>query len=173
MKIHRIINQNDKWYKEFHSFYTVSFPIHEQRNEIQQTEAFADGRYHLDCYIEDNRLQAFVAYWDFQTYSYIEHLAVHPDLRGQSVGTKILSQFINAASSLVLLEIDPVIDEVSAKRFRFYQHLGFIENPYPHYHPAYDKRFEPHHLTVLTYPRVISQDEYNRFYDDLSNVVMS
>jgi len=172
MKIHRIIDQNDKWYKEFHSFYTVSFPVHEQRNEEQQTEAFADERYHLNCYVADNRLLAFIAYWDFCTYSYIEHLAVHPDFRGQSVGTKVLSEFISAGSSLILLEIDPVIDEVSAKRFRFYQQLGFIENPYEHFHPAYDQRFEPHCLTVLTCPRAILQDEYSQFQDDLENIVM-
>lgn len=172
MIIHRILEPNDKWYKEFRSFYVDSFPIYEQRDEEQQICALKDERYYLNCYIQDDRLLAFVAYWDFQTYCYIEHLAVHPFSRGQSVGTKMLSEFLMTGFPLVLLEIDPVIDEISTKRFRFYQQLGFVENPYPHYHPAYDPQFEPHQLTVLSAPKAISRDEYNQFYQDLSNVVM-
>lgn len=172
MKIHRILERHDRWYTDFLSFYIDSFPVYEQRNEEQQVHALRDDRYHLDCYIGDNRLLAFIAYWDFQAYCYIEHLAVHPYYRGQSVGTKVLSGFMNADFPHVLLEIDPVVDDISAKRYRFYQQLGFVENPYIHFHPAYDRRFEPHKLTVLSAPDAISQDEYNRFQNDLEGVVM-
>lgn len=170
--MHRILTQKDSRYPLFREFYAVSFPVHELRNEQQQMEALSDDRYHLDCYVEDNRLMAFIAYWDFQTYYYIEHFAVHPDFRGQSIGSKILSEFMAVNDLPVLLEIDPVVDEISAKRFRFYQQLGFVENPYEHFHPAYDKCFKPHHLTVLTAPKAISTEEYERFYGDLRDIVM-
>ncbi|MDR2918505.1 MAG: GNAT family N-acetyltransferase [Tannerella sp.] len=173
MNIHRISERNDQWYTDFLSFYTDSFPIYEQRNEEQQIHALRDDRYHLDCYIEDSRLLAFIAYWDFRTYCYIEHLAVHPHWRGRSIGKKVLLRFMNDYSPYVLLEIDPVIDDISAKRFRFYQQLGFVENPYSHFHPAYDQHFEPHQLTVLSAPDVISQDEYKQFQNDLEKIVMN
>lgn len=156
----------------FRSFYTVSFPPYEQRDEEQQAQALSDERYHLEGYIRDGRLQAFIAYWDFDAYYYIEHFAVHPDLRGQSVGSTVLSGFM-ANAPLILLEIDPVTDAVSAQRFRFYERLGFVENPYLHIHPAYDTRFDPHPLTILTAPRAISPEEYQRFYRDLTEIILA
>ncbi len=34
----------------------------------------------------------------------------------------------------VILEIDPIIDEISQKRWSFYQHCGFQQNEYIHAH---------------------------------------
>lgn len=174
MEIVRLTSADALPYKAFREIYDISFPIFEQRTEQQQTDAFADSRYHLDCYTgnEPGRLQGFIAYWRFEDYTYVEHFAIHPDERGKGLGGQILSNLIEQESGRVLLEIDPVMDEISAARLRFYRSYGFVENPYAHIHPAYRKEYPDHSLVVLSTGGMMSNAEYEVFASDLNLIVM-
>lgn len=123
-------------------------------------------------YRDKETLAAFIGVWDFDGYIYIEHFAVNPLLRGQGLGTELLKEFIDKTEKIVLLEIDPLVDEVSRARLRFYERCGFYVNTFEHQHPPYRKEFDPHRLIVLTTQRTISKEEYLRFNDDLKSIVM-
>ena len=84
----------------------------------------------------------------------------------------ILKNLIEQESGRVLLEIDPVTDNVSAARLHFYQLHGFVENPYPHTHPAYRNGYPDHSLVVLSSGETIPDIEYKRFASDLNRVIM-
>ena len=114
----------------------------------------------------------FISYWEFSSYRYIEHFAVHQGLRGRGYGSEILNAFLRSTSKIVLLEIDPVVDSVSRARLRFYRKCGFHENPFAHTHPPYREGYPPHSLVVLTSPRSITENEYRIFSTDLTEVVM-
>jgi len=163
------------WYRSFSEVYKQSFPFHEQRNEEQQRKAFGNKRYHLIAKIvmADNfKLGSFISYWDFDDYVYIEHLAVNPDMRGKNIGSTSLKLFADLINKPVLLEIDPLVDEVSRNRLHFYERLGYQLNLYKHFHPPYNPQFPPHELLVLSYPDKISEKQYNQFKYDLDNIVM-
>ena len=170
---YRISSSGDKWYKPFKEIYTVSFPIHEQRTEAQQQAAFADDHYHLLVLIESDNLLSFIAYWDFSDYVYIEHLAVNPQFRGQEIGSKMLIAFAEKVEKTVLLEIDPLVDDISKKRLRFYKKLGYMVNPYEHFHPAYNPDYLPHQLLLLSHDIELVQSQFDKFSDDLANIVMA
>lgn len=167
-----ITSNTDPNYASFRSLYQGSFPIFEQRTESEQLAAFSDSHYRLIVYREKETLAAFIDVWDFDSYIYIEHFAVNPLLRGQGLGTQLLKEFIENSQKIVLLEIDPLVDEVSRARLRFYERCGFYVNPFEHQHPPYRKEFDPHRLIVLTTQRTISKEEYLRFNDDLKSIVM-
>lgn len=167
-----ITSNTDPDYASFRSLYQGSFPIFEQRTESEQLAAFSDSHYRLIVYREKETLAAFIGVWDFDSYIYIEHFAVNPLLRGQGLGTQLLKEFIENSQKIVLLEIDPLVDEVSRARLRFYERCGFYVNPFEHHHPPYRKGFDPHRLVVLTTQRTISKEKYLRFYDDLRLIVM-
>lgn len=169
---YRITDVQDKWYKPFAEIYKVSFPVHEQRNELQQATAFSDSRYHLIITTEDEKLLSFIAYWDFDEYVYIEHLAVNPQFRGRNIGSQALNDFAGLVANTVILEIDPLTDDVSKKRLGFYEKLGYKLNTYRHFHPPYNPQFPPHELLVLSLHRELSREDYNRFERDLREVVM-
>lgn len=173
VSFYRITNAEDKWYKAFIAVYSVSFPVHEQRNEMQQLLAFDDKRYHLLITVKGDKLLSFVAYWDFDTYVYIEHLAVNPDCRGENIGSSMLNAFAKKVNKTVLLEIDPIENEIAEKRFRFYEKLGYKKNPYNHTHPPYNPVFKPHELIVLSLGKELGEDQYKLFYRDLVNIVMN
>ncbi len=167
-----VTNINDTWYPSFYAIYSTAFPVHEQRNRQQQIEAFSSKNYHLDVWIENGKLQSFIAYWEFDTFIYIEHFAVDKELRGQHIGSKTLISFAGNKKKVIILEIDPLIDEISRKRFSFYEKTGFRLNPFKHFHPPYRKEYPPHELLVLSYPESINEELYNEFYDKLSGTVM-
>lgn len=172
-KFHRITGKKDKYYTSFAEIYAVSFPIFEQRDEKQQLSAFQNEHYHLLAVIEDDTLVSFISYWDFDTYVYIEHLAVNPILRGRNAGSNTLIAFADFIEKTIILEIDPPVDEVSNKRLRFYEKLGYKTNPYQHFHPAYKpEHFPPHELLVLSNPAGLSEREYEQFFRDLTDIVM-
>lgn len=174
MQIIRLTAKDHPLFKAFRDIYDISFPINEQRTVAQQEDAFSDRRYHLDCYtdLEDNRLQGFIAYWRFESYTYVEHFAIHPNERGKGLGGLILRKLIEQENGRVLLEIDPVTDDISTARLRFYQTYGFVENVFPHIHPAYRTEYPDHSLVVLSTAGKISRNEYELFVSDLNIYVM-
>ncbi|MDH6311041.1 ribosomal protein S18 acetylase RimI-like enzyme [Dysgonomonas sp. PFB1-18] len=169
---YEIKNIKDKWYSPFREIYTTSFPVFEQRSPKQQSDAFKDSHYHLSAWIDGEKLLSFVSYWDFEGYIYIEHLAVNPELRGQNIGSQMLDAFADEVKKTVILEIDPLIDEVSEKRLAFYEKLGYKINKYKHTHPAYNKDYKPHNLVVLSLYEELKDEEYQQFYNDLVHIVM-
>ena len=167
-----IQNEKDRLYDDFKALYSSSFPIFEQRTEEQQAWAFEQAEYHLAGYTDKGRWIGFISYWEFDTYIYVEHFAIDAALRGQGYGSRVLRMFVEQKGKTVLLEIDPIVDEVSAARLRFYTHCGFRTNPYTHRHPAYREGYQPHLLVLLTAPDAISEEAYMRFYHDLCERVM-
>ena len=82
-------------------------------------------------------------------------IAIGADARQRSRGNGALSLFCQEKQRVVL-EIDPLTDEVAQRCLRFYQHCGFAVNDYIHHHPAYRPEFPPHELVILSYPQVIN-----------------
>lgn len=172
MKSTDIKNKEDILYPAFKELYVISFPVFEQRTEEQQDKAFLCPEYHLMAYTENGIFIGFICYWEFNTYIYIEHFAINQSLRGKGHGSLLLSGFIKENSKIILLEIDPIIDDLSAARLRFYQKCGFNLNKFAHIHPPYRENRNGHPLLVLTTERKITTNEYGQFYDDLSNRIM-
>ena len=77
-----------------------------------------------------------------------------------------------AQCGLVILEIDPPVDEISIRRKGFYERAGYAENPFFHVHPPYHKGMEGHELVVMSSPSAISPDMFGKFTDYLKNTVM-
>lgn len=173
MDILEIMRKQDPLYPTFEQIYTASFPLFEQRTEEQQEQAFQSPNYHLEVYLKDNLFIGFISYWDFSTYVYIEHFAIHENFRGQGYGGLLLEDFNKRLNKIILLEIDPIMDEVSANRLKFYKKCGFFENSYDHLHPPYRNAYQGHALIILTTERPITEDEYIQFCSDLRNIVMA
>ena len=173
MDLLEITRKQDPLYPAFEQVYATSFPLFEQRTEQQQEQAFQSPNYHLEVYLKDNLFIGFISYWDFSTYEYIEHFAIHENFRGQGYGSLLQEDFNKRLNKIILLEIDPIMDEVSANRLKFYKKCGFFENSYDHLHPPNRNTYQGHALIILTTERPITEDEYIQFCSDLRNIVMA
>lgn len=172
MRQHFIKTREDFLFEEFKSLYETSFPIFEQRTAAQQETAFQDEHYHLLAFEEGQEFVGFISYWQFATHCYVEHFAISSLLRGKGYGSRLLQSFVAASPTMVILEIDPVVDQVTEARLRFYKACHFVENAYEHHHPPYREGFQPHPLEVLSSGKALTDEEFSRFQSDLRHIVM-
>ncbi len=157
---------------KFKALYETSFPIFEQRTATQQEDAFQDERYRLLAFEEGHEFVGFISCWQFAAYCYVEHFAISAHLRGKGYGSRLLQAFVEQTPTMVILEIDPVIDKMTEARLRFYKACHFAENAYEHHHPPYRDGFQPHPLTVLSSGRTLTDREFRTFQTDLRRIVM-
>lgn len=166
MDFHRITNSGDSFHTAAATLYRTSFPINEQRFPEDHADALSDPAFHCEAILDNSAFAGLIFYWQMREFCYVEHFAVAGELRGRRVGSRALAEFCKRHGR-VILEIDPVCDEITTRRKRFYQHLGFRSNPQDHRHPPYRGAFPPHRLEVLSYPNPLTEDEYNEFFQTL------
>ena len=90
-------------------------------------------------------------------------------MRNHRYGQKILKAY---RATPLILEIDPPVDEIAVRRKAFYERCGFVENPYPHIHPAYHRDHAGHELVVMSFPKMLKAEEYEHFHRYLQDIVM-
>lgn len=171
LEFSRLTSTNDVLFKKAFDLYQASFPEHQQRLFENQIEALNNSEYHCNVILEKDVFIGIIFYWKTEQYTYIEHFAIDPDMRGNSFGSRCIKKFCDV-HSLVILEIDPPIEPTSIRRKNFYMRLGFQENDYQHKHPGYRKQNLPHELVILSFPRSISDIEYTEFDEYLKNTIM-
>ena len=154
------------------ALYTISFPLHEQRTREKQERVLSHPEYHFDVIWEGETFVGILLHWEEEGFSYVEHFATDPALRGQGLGARAL-ELLNSRGKSVVLEIDPPVDELSIRRKGFYQRAGFWENPFLHVHPPYRPQFKGHPLTVMTYPTPWDRGTYETFWVCLRDTVMA
>ncbi|EIU7558287.1 GNAT family N-acetyltransferase [Providencia rettgeri] len=167
----RMSRENIEEINAINQLYDKAFPLYEQRSYQGRKAVLGQDDYYLYYFANSSIFVGFIGCWKINDYFYIEHFAISAELRGQGYGQKVLKQFCGNVGK-VILEIDPVIDEISKKRLNFYQHCGFQRNRYSHTHPSYYPENKPHQLEVLSYPSAISDDAYRLFAHQLQQTIM-
>lgn len=72
--------------------------------------------------------------WDFGRFTYIEHFAVHPSLRGAGIGACALKSF----ACPLLIEVEPPeTGHTARRRIAFYERQGFRLLDFPYIQPPY------------------------------------
>ncbi|MBG9736213.1 GNAT family N-acetyltransferase [Paenibacillus alvei] len=172
MNFIRLTSADDMYFRELLELYEISFPQHEQRIFDDQIRVLDNSAYHCEVILEDDEFVGLICYWKTKRFSYIEHFAIHPNRRGDNLGSRCLQEFIEV-NEIVILEIDPPIDPISIRRKNFYMRLGFQENKYHHEHPPYKEQYKPHELVIMSFPRIITECEYAEFNEFLKNTIMN
>lgn len=172
LKKSRLQSTEDARWQEIWQLYQNSFPPYEIRTEPIQKKLMAEESYYGIVFYEEEQLVGILFYWETETMRYVEHLAISPALRGKNYGTQMMQELCNT-EKIVMLEIDPPIDEVSIKRQYFYERLGFHLNAFYFIHPSFSKIKHPHQLKILSYPREMTQQEFDSFLEYLNEKVLA
>lgn len=148
----------------------TSFPTSEHRTYSEQ-KALLDIPYY-DIYIDkdENNLKMFIAVWEFETFRFIEHFAVNPDLRNGGIGSKALKEICGMSDKPVCLEAELPENELAKRRIGFYERNGFFKNDYPYVQPPITAGEPPVPLVVMT-SRKINEEDFIRIRDTLLSKV--
>ena len=171
MILTRLSSENDNMFSTARGLYEKSFPLHEQRQIDSQKEILKCEEYHFDLIHDEDRFIGILLSWETRNFIYVEHFCITPEIRNKGYGQKTLD-LLNSKGKTVILEIDPPTDEIALKRKSFYERAGYQANAMRHIHPPYDRRNTGHALTVMSYPHLLSRDEYDKFDLYLKNQVM-
>ncbi len=149
------------------ALYELSFPEEERRTLDIQKKIMAHPDYHFEIVEQHETFVGFILWWQFKRLKYIEHFAIHHKMRRQGFGKSILKNFISSIEDVVILEIEPPMNEVCKARLAFYEELGFILNPHHYQQPPMRKNGKMIKLCIMTYPKPITAsrlEEFNKNY---------
>jgi len=166
MELIFIENKKNKYFEKAWKLYLDSFPEIERRTLEEQEEILTDKNFKMTCYVEDEVLISIVFYWKISSYTFLEHFAVNSQLRGQSFGSKILQKFINDKKNIVL-EIEPIVDEITQKRLKFYKKFGFVVNTHEHLQIPFREGAKELKLLLMSQEKTLSQQEYKVLYESM------
>ncbi|MCC8061971.1 MAG: GNAT family N-acetyltransferase [Rikenellaceae bacterium] len=149
--------------------YEQRFPLCEQRPLAEHIKALDDPAFHYNLLADEGRLVGLLSWWDWEAkdgtpFRFGEHFAISPDIRGGGYGSRALKYLLGSGERLVLLEIDPPVDDISRRREQFYMRNGLVTNyEYNHVHPSFRPTTEPHKLLIMSYPRPLTPGEFREF----------
>ena len=142
----------------------TSFPTDERRPKEEQKELFKNPRYKVYCV---NKVKAFMAVWEFESFVYVEHFAVSPEYRNEGLGSKMLSALMGMCDKKIVLEVEPPETDVAKGRIGFYERNGFYLNEYPYIQPPISKGKQEVPLMIMTSAMPVSEQEFEEIKNTL------
>ena len=170
MRLERLSKSNAHLFEQALKLYRSSFPVEERRDDSEQQRVLKKEDYHFDLIMLDDAFVGVMLYWETESFVFLEHFTTLPHLRGKGYGKSALD-LLKKKNKIILLEIEPPIDDTTQRRYNFYKRNGFIMNPYHHIQAKYHLGDEDLELKVLTYPRVMEKDEYRCFYEYMTREI--
>lgn len=162
----------DRLFGEIWSMYCEAFPYEERRSLDEQKRIMESKKYTLLAWTKSGKLVGFIGFWKYEEFCYVEHLAIHPDFRSQGYGTRLFSSWLEGRTKQIILEIEPIIDRITHRRYLFYTSLGFRKNPMAHVQLPFHAALQPLPLELLSYPDTISLQCFQCFRDILKKEIM-
>ncbi|WP_294153449.1 GNAT family N-acetyltransferase [uncultured Clostridium sp.] len=160
---------------DFKSLYKVienSFPSIERRNYEEQKKLFDDELYNVIGYKDaDDRVGAFLAFWKFEDFNFIEHFAVDYKLRGNGMGTELFNRYLSSDDKMTILEVELPKDEISEKRIKYYEKMGMILNDYEYMQPPLQKGKPLLPLMVMSYKNELKSHEFKKIKEQIYKTV--
>ncbi len=158
----RFIDVTEKTFNMVFDKMTTAFPYEERRDYSDQKECLKNQHFEfLEIYDGDTAV-GFTALWIFDNFIFIEHIAIDEDKRGGGYGSKAIELLKEKHQKPLILEAEAPITEQQIKRIKFYDRLGFNVNVFDYTQPSYHGS-EGVPLLVLSYPNMLSDNEFNEF----------
>lgn len=152
------ISIND--YESVYKILRSSLPDIEMRNYESQKKLLEEECYCLSVYRQDNDIKAFIASWEFEDFSFIEHFAVDACLRGKGIGGLMLKEYLDKHNKKVILEVELPENKTAIKRIEFYKRYGFNVNTYKYEQPPMQEKFKELPLLIMSFPDKLNVKEF-------------
>lgn len=173
MELLKITPSDSRLWEQVWRLYNESFLQYERRRISSHSLASEDADFHTYIAVDNGNLLALLFYWTFDNCIYIEHLAVDPLRRGRNIGATLLTNFFSQYPARnIILEIDPPVDDISKRRLAFYEKLSFKNTGRIFTHSSYTRNGTGHQLLVLSYPELLSDAQYGRFMELVTEKVL-
>lgn len=175
IKLQRI-NTSHEHYPFVEELMQTAFPQQERRNADLQRE-YTDNKAHFHTHIilNANLPIGLITIWDLESFHYIEHFAIHENYRNKGYGQKVMEFIINEIKGMIVLEAEEPSDDITYRRIRFYQRLGFVMQDVPYQQPPYRSEDQWFPMKLMTLRESNFPLEYERvrgnIYKEAYNII--
>lgn len=142
-----------------------SFPLTEYRTREEQAALFDREEYRVLASLEGDRMLGFIAFWELDGLTFLEHLATLPEARNRGLGAELLRSAVDMAENPVCFEVEPPEDELTRRRVGFYERNGMYLNDYPYIQPPISSGREPIPLRIMTSGAPIDEERFRSVRD--------
>jgi ribosomal protein S18 acetylase RimI-like enzyme len=154
------------------NLYLIAFPANERRSfEGFQQQFIREEACSIFIVKDLKGTVGFCTLWEFDSFSFIEHMAIFPEVRGKKIGEAVLSLLINKRKSPLLLEAEPPADEISRRRISFYQRNGFHLLDKHYIQPSYDGVTPGPELRLMTTQLHMNHEDLERYTEIIKDNV--
>ncbi len=148
-------------FEEFYRILEESFPVDERREKEEQKVLWDKNEYIVYGLKKEERLLGFLAVWKLENCCFLEHFAIDKRARNAGYGSKMLRELCKLEQNLVL-EVELPETELAKRRIAFYKRNAFCYHEYEYMQPALSKGRKPIPLHIMTYPKVLSKEEFEK-----------
>lgn len=141
----------------------AAFPPQEKRTKQEQERLLDDPHYHLYVHRKGENIVAFLAFWEFDQFRFLEHFAVEKTCRGGGLGRTLLEDFQHMSQKPICLEVEPGDHELARRRIGFYKRSRFHLNEFAYEQPALQADQGPIPLQIMSYPSPLTLQEFQNF----------
>ena len=160
---HRISSIADNYFLTMAMLYKSAFPSEQRRSmgELEH-EIMTSKRFHSCALLAKNEFVGFFNYWQFDTFYFVEHFAIKPELRGKKIGSKALHTFKESIALPVVIEVDMPTSAAAARRIGFYEKAGFHVIPNDYAQPPYRPSDFMLPMLLMTNDRLFAGKHFDR-----------
>lgn len=144
--------------------YETAFPEVERRPTEQWTGLMTGNKlFHAEAVCHEGAFCGLLTWWDFDSFIYIEHFAICPDLRSAGLGGRAFGHFMELhADKPIVLEVEPPTEETARRRIGFYQRHGMNLIPGNYRQPSYRPGGESIPLCIMCSWPDFAQTHFDR-----------
>ena len=156
----RIYTCDTELYAYMEQLLQVSFPEQEYRplNELREITD-KQSNFHNNIILQQTKPVGLVTYWDFNSFRYIEHLAIDPAQRNGGLGKQVL-EYLCPKLTPIILEVELPEDEMSIRRINFYKRQGFTLWDANYAQPPYKAGGESIPMKLMAYGSLLCDKDF-------------
>lgn len=153
------------------ALYEQAFPADERRpisdwldfvnnHELMHTSVILAG--------EEQRFAGFATVWQFSSFTYIEHFAVSPQLRGGGLGSESFRRLLLLCPNQpLIIEVELPSNDVARRRIAFYERLGMHVLPYHYVQPPYSEERSSLPMLIMASQQNVLPEEFADMRNEL------
>ena len=163
---------SDSDFEAFYSLIKASFPKSERRTKRAFKELCKrESRFKIYALFSENRLCAFLTVWEFVDFTFGDHFAVSPALRGGGIGSRMLAELKQNCTLPFIIEVELPEAEMARRRIGFYKRNGLAICDFDYILPAMQKGRESVPMKIMSYPAALTQQEFEPIKRELYKTV--
>ncbi len=154
--------------------YTESFPVDERRDFDEVVRLLRENDdFAIALLCDEDTPVGFISYWPWSDFTYMEHFAIDSCCRGAGYGATAMTSLLHLLGKPAVLEVEKPDDELSRRRIRFYQRLGFVLSSRPYTQPPYSADRQPLELRLMSYGAIDLDQTFELVVTRIHNRVYS